>query len=51
MPSAFHRHFASGWIRTGAESEPLARLAGILTFGAVIVAGAYFALLFLLVGR
>lgn len=51
MPGALHRYFTSRETRAGAESEPLARLARILTFGAVVVAGAYFAFLFLLAGR
>lgn len=51
MPIALHRHFNSGRTPAGAEKEPVARLIKVLICGAVIVAGAYFALLCFLIGR
>jgi hypothetical protein len=47
MPFTLLRQFQSGLTPPGAEKEPVIRLAGILAYGAVIVAGAYFALLYL----
>jgi hypothetical protein len=51
MPTVFHRHFTFGGTRTGAEIEPVAKLAKILAGGALIIAGAYFAFLYLVAGR
>jgi hypothetical protein len=51
MPIALRRHFHSGQTAAGEAMEPVTRLARILTYGASIVAGGYFALLFLLTSR
>lgn len=51
MPIALHRYFHSGRTPAGAEKEPVARLAKILTCGAMIVAGAYFAFVYFLISR
>jgi hypothetical protein len=51
MPIVLRRYFDSGRTPAGAEKEPVARLAGILAFGALTVAGGYFALLYLLTSR
>jgi hypothetical protein len=48
MPIALRRHFNSGQTPAGAEKEPVTRLAAILACGAVMVAGGYFVLLYLL---
>jgi hypothetical protein len=51
MPITLRRQFQSGLTRPGAGKEPVIRLAGILACGGVIVAGAYFALLYLVTSR
>lgn len=51
MPIALRRHFHSGQTPARAEKETVVRLAKILAFGAVIVAGGYFAALYLLSSR
>jgi len=50
MSIALRRHFNPGQTAR-VEKEPVARLARILAFGAVMVAGGYFALLYLLTRR
>jgi hypothetical protein len=51
MPIALRRHFSSGQRRPGTEAEPIARLAKILAGSAILVAGAYFAFVYLLTSR
>ena len=51
MPIALRRYFDSGRTAAGGEKEPVARLAKILAFSVLIVAGGYFALLYLLTSR
>ena len=51
MSIALHRYFNSGRTPAGAGKEPVVRLAKILALCALIVAGGYFALLYLLTSR
>ena len=51
MPGALYHYFTPGKTRVGSEADPVARLAGILTVAVVIVAGGYFAFLYLFAGR
>ena len=50
MPIALRRYFNSGQTPAG-EQEFVTRLAKTLACGAVIIAGGYFALLYLLTSR
>jgi hypothetical protein len=51
MPIALRRYFDFGHTPAGDEKEPMTRLAKALACCAVIVAGGYFALLYLLTSR
>jgi len=51
MPIALYHYFNSLRAPAAAEKEPVVRLARILTFGALMVAGGYFTLLFALASR
>jgi hypothetical protein len=51
MPIALRRYFSLNRTAARGEKEPVARLAKSLAFGALIVAGGYFALLYLLTSR
>jgi hypothetical protein len=51
MPIALRRYFGFGQTQAGAENNLVTRLAMTLACGAVIVAGVYFALLYLLTNR
>jgi hypothetical protein len=46
-----HHHFTAGEARPGSTPERLARIVGAMTFGTLILAGAYFGFLYLFAGR
>jgi hypothetical protein len=51
MPIALRRYFGFGHTPAGEDNNLVTRLAMTLACGAVIVAGGYFALLYLLTSR
>ncbi len=51
MPGNLHQHFTSGETRPGATPERLAWIVGVMTFGTLILAGAYFGFLYLFAGH
>ena len=51
MLNSLHRHIVPGTRQGGGDTERLARLSKILACGVAAVAAAYFALLYLVVGR